>query len=340
MEQQQATEKKKVILSGIQSSGDLTIGHYTGAIRNWVSLQHEYECLFMVADMHAITARQVPAQLRKRTLDVIATYIACGIDPDTCMLFVQSHVSAHAELAWVLNCFAGMGECSRMTQFKEKSQQHSENVNVGLFAYPVLMAADILLYQADLVPVGDDQKQHIELTRNLAERFNFHYSPTFIVPEPFIPPVGARIMSLQEPTKKMSKSDNNLNNVIFLEDDNDTIRRKIKRAVTDSGSEITHSPELRPGISNLMTLMSIASDVTFGDIEQEFAGKTYAEFKEKVAEAVVGLVEPIRTRFLQLRSDSGELQAIIKKGAENAAARAARTLGKVYKKIGFVERVR
>ena len=333
-------QRKKVVLSGIQSSGDLTIGHYIGAIRSWVQLQHEYDCFFMVADLHALTVRQPPPDLRRRTLDGIATYVACGIDPDVCRLFVQSHVSAHAELAWILTCFTGMGECSRMTQFKDKSQQHSENVNVGLFAYPVLMAADILLYQADLVPVGDDQKQHVELTRNLAERFNFHYSPTFKVPEPFIPPVGARIMSLQEPTKKMSKSDDNHRNIIFLADSDDVIRNKIRRAVTDSGSEIRFSPEQRPGISNLMTLFSVARETPLAAIEEQFAGKSYAEFKDAVADAVVEYVSPVRERFQQLRSDPAELEAIMKKGAETASFHARKTLSKVYKKCGLVERPR
>lgn len=340
MEQERPEIRKKTILSGIQSSGDITIGHYAGAIRNWTTLQHQYECFFMTADLHALTVRQNPAALRKRTLDVVAMYIACGIDPKSCVLFVQSHVPAHAELAWILNCFTGIGECSRMTQFKEKSQQHNENVNVGLFAYPILMAADILLYQADLVPVGDDQKQHIELTRNLAERFNFHYSPTFTIPEPFIPPVGARIMSLQEPSKKMSKSDENQRNVIFLADSDDVIAGKIRRAVTDSGTEISYSVEKRPGISNLITLYSVATGLSFAAIEEIFAGKTYSEFKNEVADAVIHLIAPIRERFIHLRSESGELESLMKLGAESAAARARRTLSKVYKKVGLVERPR
>ncbi|GAB1429658.1 tryptophan--tRNA ligase [Ignavibacteria bacterium] len=340
MVQEQKNERKKTILSGIQSSGDITVGHYAGAIRNWAALQHQYECFFMTADLHALTVRQEPVALRKRTLDVIAMYIACGIDPESSVLFVQSHVSAHAELAWILNCFTGVGECSRMTQFKEKSQQHNENVNVGLFAYPILMAADILLYQADLVPVGDDQKQHIELTRNLAERFNFHYSPTFTVPEPFIPPVGARIMSLQEPTKKMSKSDENQKNVIFLSDSDDVIAGKIRRAVTDSGTEISYSVEKRPGISNLITLYGVATGMSFAAIEEAFSGKTYSEFKSGTADAVINLIAPIRGRFTQLRSEPGELESLMKTGAEAAAARARRTLSKVYKKVGLTERPR
>lgn len=338
MVQEQKNERKKTILSGIQSSGDITVGHYAGAIRNWTALQHQYECFFMTADLHALTVRQEPVALRKRTLDVIAMYIACGIDPESSVLFVQSHVSAHAELAWILNCFTGVGECSRMTQFKEKSQQHNENVNVGLFAYPILMAADILLYQADLVPVGDDQKQHIELTRNLAERFNFHYSPTFTVPEPFIPPVGARIMSLQEPTKKMSKSDKNQKNVIFLSDSDDVIAGKIRRAVTDSGTEISYSVEKRPGISNLITLYGVATGMSFAAIEETFSGKTYSEFKSEAADAVINLIAPIRERFTQLRSEHGELESLMKTGAEAAEARARRTLSKVYKKVGLTVR--
>ncbi len=340
MEIEQKKEQKKTILSGIQSSGDLTIGHYTGAMKSWVLLQHEYNCFFMVADLHALTARQNPAALRKRTLDIIASYIACGIDHATSTLFVQSHVPQHAELAWILSCFTGMGECSRMTQFKDKSKQNSDNVNVGLFSYPILMAADILLYQADLVPVGDDQKQHIELTRNLAERFNSHYSSTFTVPEPFIPPIGARIMSLQEPTKKMSKSDENQRNVIFIADSNDIIASKIRKSVTDSGTEISYSLEHKPGISNLMTLYSVASGLSFKEIEAAFEGKTYSAFKDDTAEAVIGLLSPIRDRFAQLRRESGELEAIMKIGAENATHRAHRTLSKVYKKVGLIERPR
>ena len=331
------TEQKKIILSGIQASGDLTIGHYAGAIKNWVDLQDSYDCYFMVADMHAITTRQVPADLRRRSIDVVAMYAACGINTEKSTLFIQSHVPEHAQLAWVLNCFTGFGEAQRMTQFKDKSQQHSENVNVGLFSYPVLMAADILLYQADLVPVGDDQKQHIELTRNLAERFNHLYSPTFTVPEPFIPKEGARIMSLQEPQKKMSKSDPNQNSCIFLHDSDDIIRNKVKRAVTDSGTDIIFDTSNRPGVSNLMTLLHVATGKSMQQISDEHNGKGYAGFKEAVGESVVELIAPIRNRFEELRSKPEDLSALLSSGAQKASKQAFKTLRKVYKKVGFVE---
>jgi len=329
--------KKPVILSGITPSNMLMIGHYIGAIRNWVTLQDEYECFFMVADLHAITVRQNPGDLRRHTLDIAAGYIACGIDPEKCVFFVQSHVPEHTQLTWALNCITGMGEASRMTQFKDKSQAHSENINLGLFTYPVLMAADILIYQADLVPVGDDQKQHLELTRNLAERFNFHYSPTFTVPEPFIPPTGARIMSLQDPTKKMSKSDGNERSTLFLSDSDDAIRSKIKRAVTDSGSDIRFDEQNRPGVSNLITLYHTATGKNFKEIEQEFIGLGYGEFKEAVGEAMVVMMRPIRERFFELRQDTQLLHSLLAKGAETARSRARKTVRKVYKKIGFVE---
>jgi tryptophanyl-tRNA synthetase len=329
---------KKVILSGMQPTNDLTIGQYCGALRNWVQLQHEYDSLFCVVDMHAITVRQDPPTLRKRTLDVAAMYMAAGIDPNVATLFIQSHVPQHAELTWVLTCLTGFGECSRMTQFKDKSAQHADNVNVGLFTYPILMAADILLYNADLVPVGEDQRQHLELTRNLAERFNFHYSPTFTVPEPFIPEVGAKIMSLQEPTKKMSKSDPNDKATIFLVDTDDQIRNKIKRAVTDSGTEITYDEVKRPGITNLMTLYHVTTGRSFGDIEQQFANSGgYAPFKEAVAEAVVEFVRPIRDRYTAIRTDQDGLLKVLADGAEKARDRARKTVRKVYKKTGFVQ---
>jgi tryptophanyl-tRNA synthetase len=270
-------------------------------------------------------------------VDVVAMYAACGINTEQSTLFIQSHVPEHAQLAWVLNCFTGFGEAQRMTQFKDKSQQHSENVNVGLFSYPVLMAADILLYQADLVPVGEDQKQHIELTRNLAERFNHLYSPTFAVPDPFIPKEGARIMSLQEPRKKMSKSDPNQNSCIFLHDADAVIKNKIKRAVTDSGTDIIYDTEQRPGISNLMSLYHISTGKSMQEITDEFNGRGYAPFKEAVAEAVAELISPIRNRFEEIRSNPDELSALLKVGAEKARRQAFKTLRKVYKKVGFVE---
>lgn len=328
-------DKKPIILSGVTPSGILTIGHLAGALLNWVKLQNEYECYFMIADLHAITVKQEPASLRQRTLDTAAMFIASGISPEISTLFIQSHVPAHTQLTWVLNTFTGMGECSRMTQFKDKSQQHSENVNVGLFDYPVLMASDILLYQADLVPVGEDQKQHLELTRNLAQRFNFNYSDTFKVPEPYIPKVGARIMSLQDPTVKMSKSDPNQSATIFLTDTDEQIKNKIKRAVTDSGNEIKYSDD-KPGIKNLMTLYNLATGLSFEEIEQKYEGKGYSDFKMDTADVVSEFVRPIREKFNQLIKDKDELKNILLNGAEKANKVANKTLRKVYKKVGFL----
>ncbi|MCX7930743.1 MAG: tryptophan--tRNA ligase [Chlorobi bacterium] len=327
--------KRPIIFSGIQPSGELTLGHIAGALRNWVALQRDYECYFCIVDMHAITVRQVPANLRRWTLDCAAMYLATGIQPEQATIFVQSHVPAHAELAWVLSTLTGFGEASRMTQFKEKSEQHAHNINVGLFTYPILMAADILLYQADLVPVGEDQKQHVELTRDLAQRFNNIYSPTFAVPEPYIPRYGARLMSLQDPHKKMSKSDPNRNATIFLVDDNDAIQRKIQRAVTDSGTTIEYDPENRPGISNLIEIYHLATDEPIEAIVERCREWTYSQFKAAVAEALVAYVEPVRTRFQQIRSDEASLASLLLSGAERAARVAQRTLRKVYRKIGF-----
>ncbi|MFM8438814.1 MAG: tryptophan--tRNA ligase, partial [Candidatus Kapaibacterium sp.] len=292
------TESRPVVFSGVQPSGVLTLGTMIGALNNWVYLQDTYSCYFCVVDMHAITVRQKPADLRRWTLDCVATFLAAGVDPEKSTVFIQSHVPAHAELAWVLSTFTGFGEASRMTQFKDKSQQHEENVNVGLFTYPILMVADILLYQADLVPVGEDQKQHLELTRDIANRFNHAYSPTFAVPEPFIPKAGGRVMSLQEPTKKMSKSDPNKGATIFLTDTDDEIRTKIKRAVTDSGTDIVYDAS-RPGIANLMELYHIATGSGLDSIEQEFRGQGYGAFKSAVADAVVSYVRPVRERFTE-----------------------------------------
>ncbi|ROL59891.1 tryptophan--tRNA ligase [Bacteroidetes/Chlorobi group bacterium MS-B_bin-24] len=328
-------QKRKVILSGMQPTGGLHIGHLTGALRNWVEFQSEFECYYTIVDLHAITVRQEPAKLRQWTLDLAATFIAAGINPEQAHIFVQSHVPEHTQLAWVLNCFTGMGECSRMTQFKDKSQKYPENVNVGLFAYPVLMAADILLYQADLIPVGADQKQHLELTRNLAERFNNLYSPTFKVPEPYIPKIGAKIMNLQNPTKKMSKTDEAQLGVLYLTDTPEQIKNKINRAVTDSGSEIKFS-DTKPGISNLITLYHIATGKSIEQIEQEFAGRGYGEFKKAVGEALVEFLEPFRNRYKELRAEEGYLFDVLRKGAEQARVVAQKTLRKVYKKIGFV----
>ncbi len=331
----ETSKNKPVILSGIQPSGILTIGHLTGALRNWVQLQDTYECFYMIADLHSITSRQVPADLRKRTLDTAAMFIAAGIDPDKSTLFIQSQVPQHSQLTWVLNCFTGMGECSRMTQFKDKSSRQADNINVGLFSYPVLMASDILIYQADLVPVGGDQKQHLELTRNLAQRFNHNYSPTFKVPEPYIPKVGARIMSLQDPAQKMSKSDVNERSTIFLTDSDEQIRNKIKRAVTDSGSEVKFD-ETRPGVANLMTLYHAATGKSFAEIEMEFAGQGYGNFKSAVGNAVADYIRPIRERFVEIRNDKNRLNGILRHGAEQAGSCAMKTLRKVYKKVGFV----
>jgi tryptophanyl-tRNA synthetase len=329
-------EQRPTILSGIQPSGRLTIGHYTGALRNWVTLQSTHECFFMVADLHAITVPQDPGELRQRTLETAALFLACGVDPHQSTLFVQSHIPEHLQLTWVLACLTGMGECSRMTQFKEKSAQHRHNVNVGLFAYPILMAADILLYQADLVPVGADQKQHLELTRNLAERFNNRYGQVFRIPEPYIPPIGAKIMSLQEPTKKMSKSDPNENAVLFLTDSPDDIRRKIRRAITDSGREIRYDEKQRPGISNLMVLYHVATGKSIPEIEQEFAGAGYADLKAALAEALIEFLRPIREEYERLQNAKDYLLSVLAQGAEKARSRAQQTLQLVYDRVGFL----
>lgn len=334
MEQQEA---KKVILSGIQPSGELTIGNYLGALKNWVKLQDEYECYYCIVDLHAITVKQVPKDLRARTLEVLAVYIAAGIDPDKNTLFIQSHVPAHSELGWLLNCNTYMGELSRMTQYKDKSQRYGNNISAGLFNYPVLMAADILLYQADLVPVGGDQKQHLELTRDIAERFNNTYSPTFKIPDPYIPKAGARIMDLQEPTKKMSKSSDNPNSYILLMDPPEVIRKKISRSVTDSLGVVKYSDE-QPGVKNLMTILSVITGKTPEDIEKEYDGQGYAQFKNDVAEAIISELEPIQKRVKELISDKAYLESIYKKGAEKANYVATKTLRKVQKKIGFIPR--
>lgn len=329
-------QKRKVILSGIQPSGKLHIGNLAGAIKNWVELQDTYDCYFTIVDLHAITVRQEPAELRKTTYELAAMLIACGLDPEKCTIFIQSHVVEHSQLAWILNCFTPIGELSRMTQFKDKSQSHADNINAGLFTYPVLQAADILLYQADLVPVGNDQKQHLELTRNIAERFNNTYSQTFVVPEPYIPPVGARIMNLQEPTKKMSKSDENEKATIYIVDTDEQIRNKIKRSVTDSGNEVVYN-DAKPGIANLMSLYSLATSRTFKEIELEFEGKGYGEFKSVVADAVAHYINPIRTRFEKIIKDKAYLEKVLKDGSEKARRIASKTLRKVYRKIGFVQ---
>ena len=327
--------EKKTIFSGIQPSGNLTVGNYLGSIRNWVGLQDDYNCLFCSVDMHAITVRQVPAELRRRSVEMLALYIACGIDPDKNILFIQSHVPAHAELAWVLGCYAMFGELSRMTQFKDKSQKHADNINAGLFTYPVLMAADILLYQADLVPVGLDQKQHVELTRDIAVRFNGVYGDTFKIPEPYIPKVGMKIKSLTEPDKKMSKSDTTGGSVAIL-DKRDDIVRKIKRAVTDSGSEVRYA-EGKDGINNLLTIYCGFTGKSIAEAEKEFEGVGYGVFKEAVAEVCADSLGGIQERFYALLEDKGYLDGLLKANAEKAAYLARKTLSKVYRKIGFYQ---
>ncbi|MBE6607387.1 MAG: tryptophan--tRNA ligase [Ruminococcaceae bacterium] len=333
----ETTETKKVIFSGVQPSGNLTIGNYLGAIKNWVSLADDYDCIYCAVDMHAITVRQDPAELRKRTRELLAIYIAAGIDPEKCTLFVQSHVPAHAELSWILGCYTQFGELSRMTQFKDKSAKHADNINSGLFTYPVLMASDILLYQADLVPVGQDQRQHIELTRDIATRFNGIYGDVFTVPEGFIPPSGAKIMSLQEPTKKMSKSDTNVNAFITLMDSRDDIVRKFKRAVTDSDTSVRFA-EGKDGINNLMNIYSCFTGKSHAEIEKEFEGRGYGDFKLAVGEVVADGLAPLQARYAQIINDKAYLEDVMKNGARAAAYRAEKTIRKVAKKVGFIAR--
>ena len=327
---------KKVMYSAVQPSGNLTIGNFTGAIRNWVRMQDEYNCFYAIANMHAITVRQEPAELRRRTLELASLYIACGIDPEKCALYVQSHVPQHAELTWVLNCFTYVGEMQRMTQFKDKSQKHADNINMGLMDYPVLMAADILLYQADFVPVGADQKQHVEIARDIAARFNNRFGETFRVPEPLILKAGAKISSLQEPAKKMSKSDENPNASVYLSDDRDTVIRKFKRAVTDSDNEVRFAEE-KPGISNLITIYSVFSGKSVEETEREFAGKGYGDFKLAVGETVADALAPVQAEQKRLLADKGYLAGILKSGAERAFQTARKTLSKVYRKVGFYQ---
>ncbi len=329
---------KKTIFSGIKPSGELTLGSYIGAIKNWVDLQDAYNCLYCIVDMHAITVRQDPALLRKRSLAQLAQYIACGIDPEKNILYIQSHVPAHAELSWVLGCYTMFGELSRMTQFKDKSAKNADNINAGLFTYPVLMAADILLYQTHLVPVGEDQKQHVEIARDIAKRFNGVYSDTFVLPEPFIPKTGARVMSLQDPTSKMSKSEQDNGGCICLLDEPDAIMRAFKRAVTDSETCVRYDPENKKGISNLMSIYSIATGKSFEEIENEFAGKGYGDFKVAVGESVVELLRPIREKTQDLLKNKDYLEQLYSDGAYKASRIAAKTLDKVYRKVGFVKK--
>ncbi|MCD8100444.1 MAG: tryptophan--tRNA ligase [Oscillospiraceae bacterium] len=330
------TIEKKVLLSGIQPSGDLHLGNYLGAIRNWARLADEFDCYFFMADMHTITVRQDPPTLRRHTLQQLAQYIACGLDPQRNTLFIQSHVHEHAELAWVLGCYTMFGELSRMTQFKDKSSKHSENINAGLFTYPALMAADILLYQPDYVPVGEDQKQHCELTRDIAQRFNNLYGEVFKVPEPYIPKVGARIMSLTDPASKMSKSD--AAGCVFLLDKPEDIMRKFKKAVTDSDTErcVRYDPQTKPGVANLMSIYASCTGRTFDEIEAEFEGKGYGVFKPAVGEAVAETLRPIREESERIMKDKAYLESVYRDGAERASRTARRTLNKVYKKVGFV----
>lgn len=330
-------EKKKIILSGIQPSGAFTLGNYVGAIKNWAQLQNDYDCLYMIADMHAITVRQDPAKLRKNTLEAYAAILACGVDPDRSIAFIQSHVPTHAQLNWLLACCTQFGELSRMTQFKDKSAKHPDDINSGLFTYPVLMAADILAYNADLVPVGADQKQHLELTRNVAQRFNQRYGELFKLPDGYIPPKGAKIMSLAEPTKKMSKSDENQNGCIYILDDKDNIIRKFKRAVTDSDAVVRYA-EGKDGINNLMTIYSVVTGRSNEEIEREFDGKGYGDFKLAVGEAVADHLAPVKTEFDKLIADKKYLEESYTKGADAAFKISRKIVSKAYHKAGFVDR--
>ncbi len=332
-------DDKKVLFSGMQATGNLTLGNYLGALKNWVSLNEAYECYYCVVDEHSITVRQNPAELRQRARALLILYIAAGLDPEKNCIYYQSHVSGHAELAWILNCYTYMGELQRMTQFKDKSAKHADNINAGLFTYPVLMAADILLFQADVVPVGIDQMQHLELTRDIAQRFNGIYGDVFKIPEAYLGKVGAKIMSLQDPTKKMSKSDENPNASIYLMDDPDTIIRKFKRAVTDSDSEVRYAPE-KPGISNLIDIYRAATGKSVEEVEREFAGKGYGDFKLAVGESVADILKPLQARVAELSRDKAYIDGVIKNNAERAGYTAAKTLRKVQKKIGFPERIR
>ena len=328
-------ENKKILLSGIQPSGKLCIGNYIGALKNWINLQDDYESIFLVVDMHALTVKQKPADLRKRCLSFVSQYIACGINPEENTIVIQSHVPQHAELMWVLNSITYMGELNRMTQFKDKSKLHNKNINSGLFTYPVLMASDILLYQADVVPVGADQKQHLELARDLANRFNNQYSETFKIPEPFIPKNGARIMSLQDPLKKMSKSDSNDNNILGLLDHPDLTIKKIKRAVTDSGKDIVYD-ESRPGLANLISIYAKLSDNSIENVVNQFQGKMYSSFKSDLGDLVVETLRPIQKKYFELMDDRAYLDSILKHGAQKSFFLARKTLSKVYRKIGFL----
>lgn len=330
---------QKVLFSGMQATGNLTLGNYLGALKNWVNIADEYLTFFSVVDLHSITVRQDPAELRKRARNLLTLYIAAGLDPEKNCIYYQSHVSGHAELSWILNCFTYMGELNRMTQFKDKAAKHADNINAGLFTYPVLMAADILLYQADVVPVGKDQMQHLEITRDIAQRFNAIYGDVFTIPEPYLGKAGAKIMSLQDPEKKMSKSDENPNGSIYLMDDSDTVIRKFKRAVTDSEAQIAYRDE-QPGIKNLIDIYVACTQKSVEDVVKEFDGKGYGEFKMAVGEAVVSELKPLQERFARLSKDKAYIDSVIKNNAEKAEYYATKTLRKVQKKVGFPERIR
>lgn len=333
------TKDKKVLFSGMQATGNLTLGNYLGALKNWVTLSDEYDCFYSVVDLHSITVRQDPAVLRKRARALLTLYIAAGLDPEKNCIYYQSHVSGHAELAWILNCFTYMGELQRMTQFKDKSAKHADNINAGLFTYPVLMASDILLYQADVVPVGVDQMQHLEITRDIAMRFNNIYGDVFTIPEPYIGKVGAKIMSLQDPSKKMSKSDENPNASIYLMDDPDTIARKCKRAVTDSEASVQYRDE-QPGVKNLIDIYSACAGLTPDAVVREFDGKGYGDLKEAVGEQVISVLKPLQDRVHELEKEKDYIDSVIKNNAERANTRALKTLRKVQRKVGFPDRVR
>ncbi len=330
-------ENRKVLYSGVQPTNNLTIGNYIGTIKSWRALQEDYDCIFAVSNMHAITVRQEPAEFRRKTLSLAALFLACGVEPEKSIVYVQSHVPAHAELCWALNTFTYVGEMERMTQFKDKSAKHADNINMGLMDYPVLMAADILLYQTDVVPVGADQRQHLEIARDIAQRFNNVYTPTFKVPEGLFRKVGAKINDLQEPAKKMSKSAENPNGAVFLTDDRDTVIRKFKRAVTDSDAEIRYEPESKAGVSNLISIYSVFAEKSIEETEREFCGKGYGDFKLAVGELVADKLAPIQAERERLLKDKEYIESALKTGAERAAKIANRTLAKVYKKIGFYQ---
>lgn len=333
-------EEKKILYSGMQATGSLTLGNYLGALRNWITLNEEYECYFGVMDLHSITVRQNPTEFRQRARDLFALYVAAGLDPEKNCIYFQSHVSSHAELSWILNCFTYMGELNRMTQFKDKSAKHADNINAGLYTYPVLMAADILLYQADVVPVGKDQLQHLEITRDIAQRFNSIYGDVFTIPEAYTGKIGARVMSLQDPSKKMSKSDENPNASIYLMDDGNVIRKKFKRAVTDSEAEVRYDVQNKPGISNLIDIYCATTGKSAAEVEKEFEGAGYGDFKGAVGDAVANLLTPMQERFAELKKDKEYLDRVIKANDEKAFYTSQKTLRKVKKKVGFTELIR